>query len=203
MSLSLIHTSWQWTKYPPSVRCSPQCPCCRLTAVGSCSGYYPPPISAQHSTAGDDSILLLQGLAWKCFASSWRSRTLPQMFSFYYCINVPWHMTITDDAIKREHLICFGWFLSGTFSTSLFGQSKCEMECNITWFPLSGCCKEWCLSQSWSTQSDCLERSPARNSAKCPTNTNKMQLNIRHTTQTGLYLAADFQTWSNFVKLIV
>ena len=88
-------------------KCSvlPQYPCCRLTAVGSCSGYYPPPISAQHSTAGDDSILLLQGLAWKCFASSWRSRTLPQMFSFYYCINVPWHMTMTDDAIKREHRI--------------------------------------------------------------------------------------------------
>ena len=51
MSLSLIHSWWQWTKYRPSVQCSPQYPCCRLTAVGSCSGYYPPPISAQHSTA--------------------------------------------------------------------------------------------------------------------------------------------------------
>ena len=111
----------------------------------------------------------------------------------------PWLMMPLRGNIE----LVFGWFLSETFSTSLFGQSKCEMECNITWFPLSGCCKEWCLSQSWSTQSDCLERSPARNSAKCPTNTNKMQLNIRHTTQTGLYLAADFQTWSNFVKLIV
>ena len=105
MALYFVHT-----EYRPSVQCSPQYPCCRLTAVGSCSGYYPPPISAQHSTAGDDSILLLQGLAWKCFASSWRSRTLPQMFSFYYCINVPWHMTITDDVIKRKHRIGF-WLI--------------------------------------------------------------------------------------------
>ena len=62
ISHSSTHNDSEQNKYPPSVQWSPHYPCCWVTAVGSCSGHYPP-ISAQHSTASDDSILLFQGLS--------------------------------------------------------------------------------------------------------------------------------------------